>query len=445
MASGDGIRRNVAHITEEERGRLRDAFIALDTVKVYPDGVSFWDKQEDIHKAAHAGGQNVHAGPGFLPWHRELCNRLEALLREVDPSLSLHYWDWTTDPTVGPAGGGAPLFSSVFMGQAHGDAGPPLQNFESTEGAELADGHNFVWRDVSPGAPPIPPDASITTNGDTMAEADQFVQMNAALQGAHNTAHGYIGGTLAFQHYSFHDPFVFLLHSNADRLLAMWQTAAGKAWRLDPDRMYGSVGNAPAIVSNLEPWAGGEGLRPWAPPDNQQVAKNCKHLSVVIPPRYDTAPGSPGHEVSPWPLVRRGARQHPVRTLQYLLRARGQLVTVDGIFGPHTEAAVRAFQARNHLDVDGIVGPQTWSALVIQVQLGSGGDAVRGVQDEFQFRNLSGNSGTGIQVDGIFGPQTDAAVRSFQQALHADIPSVTVDGIVGPITWRALVSGMLAF
>src|SRR5664280_3546228 len=104
-----------------------------------------------------------------------------------------------------------------------------------------------------------------------MAEADQFVQMNAALQGAHNTAHGYIGGTLAFQHYSFHDPVVFLLHSNTDRLFAMWQTAAGKAWRLDSDRVYGSVGNALAIVSNLEPWAGGEGLRPWAPPDNQQV------------------------------------------------------------------------------------------------------------------------------------------------------------------------------
>src|SRR5674536_233573 len=139
--------------------------------------------------------------------------------------------------------------------------------------------------------------------------------------------------------------------SNTDRLFAMWQTAAGKAWRLDSDRVYGSVGNALAIVSNLEPWAGGEGLRPWAPPDDQQVAKNCKHPSVVIPPRYDTTPSSPGHEVSPWPLVRRGDQHHPVRTLQYLLRARGQLVTVDGIFGAHTEAAVRAFQQRNHLSL----------------------------------------------------------------------------------------------
>jgi peptidoglycan hydrolase-like protein with peptidoglycan-binding domain len=39
---------------------------------------------------------------------------------------------------------------------------------------------------------------------------------------------------------------------------------------------------------------------------------------------------------------------------------------------------------------------------------------------------------------------TNAAARGFQQALHRDIPSVTVDGIVGPVTWRALVSGRLS-
>ena len=148
--------------------------------------------------------------------------------------------------------------------------------------------------------------------------------------------------------------------------------------------------------------------------------------------------------VSPWPLVKKGDQQHPVQTLQHLLRARGHAVTVDGIFGPKTENAVRAFQQEKNLAVDGIVGPNTWSALILQVKQGSQGDAVRGVQEEFQFRNLSGDPSKGLQVDGIFGPKTDAAVRGFQQALHVDIPSVTVDGIVGPVTWRALVSGMLA-
>src|ERR671926_317275 len=115
-------------------------------------------------------------------------------------------------------------------------------------------------------------------------------------------------------------------------------------------------------------------------------------------------------QISPWPLVRQGDQQHPVKTLQYLLRARGHNLTVDGIFGSNTDAAVRAFQQQKCLAVDGIVGPDTWSALIVTVRQGSQGAAVRGVQE----------------------------------ALHQDIPSVTVDGIVGPVTWRALVSGMLS-
>jgi peptidoglycan hydrolase-like protein with peptidoglycan-binding domain len=149
--------------------------------------------------------------------------------------------------------------------------------------------------------------------------------------------------------------------------------------------------------------------------------------------------------ISPWPLARQGDQQHPIQTLQYLLRARGHALAVDGIFGPGTAAAVRAFQQQRGLAADGIVGPSTWPALVITVRQGSQGDAVRGVQEEFQFRNLSGDPSKGPQVDGVFGPKTDAAVRGFQQALHLDIPSVTVDGIVGPVTWQALVSGMLSF
>jgi len=149
--------------------------------------------------------------------------------------------------------------------------------------------------------------------------------------------------------------------------------------------------------------------------------------------------------ISPWPLVRRGDRDHPVLTLQHLLRARQHTVVADGIFGPRTDAAVRAFQGQKSLAVDGIVGPRTWSALVVQVKKGSRGEAVRGVQVEFQFRNLSGDPGTGLQVDGIFGPKTDSAVRGFQEALAQDYPEVAVDGIVGPVTWRALVSGMLSF
>ena len=146
--------------------------------------------------------------------------------------------------------------------------------------------------------------------------------------------------------------------------------------------------------------------------------------------------------LSPWPVVQNGSQGHPIRTLQFLLRAHGHNLTVDGMFGPATEAAVKAFQTSKGMTADGIMNSPTWSTLIIQVKKGSSGDAVRGVQEEFQFR--AGEPGKGLKVDGIFGPQTDSTVRGFQHALSLDVPSVVVDGSVGPLTWQALVSGMLS-
>jgi peptidoglycan hydrolase-like protein with peptidoglycan-binding domain len=144
--------------------------------------------------------------------------------------------------------------------------------------------------------------------------------------------------------------------------------------------------------------------------------------------------------IQPWPVTRPGDEGHPVVTLQELLRAHGHAIAADGVFGPRTEAAVRAVQTAAGLTADGVAGPLTWPKAVVTVRRGSTGDAVRGVQVEFQFRNLSGDPAQGLQVDGVFGPKTDAAVRGFQDALD-----IAVDGVVGAVTWRALVSGMLSF
>ena len=39
--------------------------------------------------------------------------------------------------------------------------------------------------------------------------------------------------------------------------------------------------------------------------------------------------------ISPWPVVKDGANRHPIKTLQYLLRARGHSFVVDGVLGPN--------------------------------------------------------------------------------------------------------------
>lgn len=327
MALGDGIRRNILSVTQQERDRFRDAIIALNN-KFFPGSradfpaghVSYWFKQDEIHQATH-----VHGTPAFLPWHRELCNRFEAMLREVDPGLSLHYWDWNQDPT--------PLFTANFMGNAQGDVGAPwlaaglynpnpnpadnyrdnsvhgLHNRSGSTNYELhsnpADPPKTLTRNAQAGAPPVGTSnfdgARWATDNDFMNAGD-FPTFDTLMQEhAHFHAHDWIGGNLSDPHMSFRDPFVFLLHSNVDRLWATWQTQPGNPGRLDPNQAYGSYSNDPTITAPLQPWAGEAGwqtfpdseighwpTRPWYSPENQQVTKTSKDPSVVIPACYDT-------------------------------------------------------------------------------------------------------------------------------------------------------------
>ncbi|MFD0331953.1 peptidoglycan-binding protein [Streptacidiphilus monticola] len=91
-------------------------------------------------------------------------------------------------------------------------------------------------------------------------------------------------------------------------------------------------------------------------------------------------------------------------------------------------AAAKAYQSSHGLSVDGQIGPQTWSSLIVQIQQGSTGDAVTAAQLELD------KYGYGLTVDGQFGPATDSAVRAFQSA-HG----LQVDGQIGPQTWQTLV------
>lgn len=67
----------------------------------------------------------------------------------------------------------------------------------------------------------------------------------------------------------------------------------------------------------------------------------------------------------PLPILSFGTSGISVKVLQRLLLSNGYGIRVDGIFGPLTEIAVKAFQNQQNLGVDGIVGQKTWYALTI--------------------------------------------------------------------------------
>ncbi len=130
-----------------------------------------------------------------------------------------------------------------------------------------------------------------------------------------------------------------------------------------------------------------------------------------------------------FPTQSSGNRGADVLAIQYLLQHNGQT-------GPSRRRLrrrdsrwrSRLSRASKGLGADGIVGPQTWAALVPTIRSGDNSAAVKALQVELNAkRRLS------LAVDGVFGTAVRDAVVAFQT--HAGIGS---DGIVGPITWRNL-------
>lgn len=172
---------------------------------------------------------------------------------------------------------------------------------------------------------------------------------------------------------------------------------------------------------------------PTNPPDTTQPQPDPGQQPATTGPAY---PGS---------YIMYGSRGGNVKTVQDKLNALGfNCGAVDGIFGPKTKAAVVSFQRANGLAADGIIGPLTWSKLFgnstsaspVSSSAGYPGLVMYGMHNanvsavQSKLATLGFNPGS---IDGIFGPKTLAALKNFQRA-----EGLVIDGIVGPITWKAL-------
>ena len=92
-----------------------------------------------------------------------------------------------------------------------------------------------------------------------------------------------------------------------------------------------------------------------------RIARPCK------PGGSDTAGGDDKDPTTVYEpinqILRRGMKNEQVKTLQYLLNEAGYKVTIDGDFGRTTQDALKKFQRKSRIGVDGRAGPKTIEAL----------------------------------------------------------------------------------
>lgn len=181
------IRRNFAHLSTAEQQAYIDAVLQVD-LSTFADGVSYWDKQDQIHEATHN-----HGGNSFLPWHRELVNRFEALLQQGNPDVAAHYWDWTQDPRQADdgQGGSVAILSTALLGMANGMLDGPLASLHNggtlagsrDDTGSFTDPPQQVDRACLPGAPGVASDAAILASADALPQAQQWAAFRSSLEG----------------------------------------------------------------------------------------------------------------------------------------------------------------------------------------------------------------------------------------------------------------------
>jgi tyrosinase len=164
-----------------------------------------------------------HHNPLFLPWHRAYLYTWEKALQDIDNSVSLPWWDWTSDQSHASglpaaytdATGGNPLLSGEV------DLPPRTLNQIRTQAVGVLDFTAAPPRTVrAPGPPDELPSAPTIA---AILEARTFEDFSTRLEDQHDQVHGWTGGAMGIIPLAAFDPIFLAHHTMIDRLWYLWE------------------------------------------------------------------------------------------------------------------------------------------------------------------------------------------------------------------------------
>lgn len=189
---------------------------------------------EDMARIHQQFVREAHGGSYFLPWHRLFVLLLENLLREVDPTVSVPYWNWAIDAED-------PAMSVIWQrtggstrdgnGQPTCIPNMPWQNLDTNHG-----GYHCVRRGfVSGGSGSMIQLDNWLTIQALMDSNVPFSNFATALEATHGRPHVGVGGDMGVLGTAPNDPMFFLHHCFVDYVYARWEYNGNG----DPERFDG--------------------------------------------------------------------------------------------------------------------------------------------------------------------------------------------------------------
>ncbi|KAL4233911.1 hypothetical protein ACF0H5_008583 [Mactra antiquata] len=227
--SQKAVRKEIRDMTSQELAQFQ---AAIQELRLVGPG-NPWEELRDIYMrhTMHSNG-----GPYFLPWHRIFLRKLEQMLQEIDCSITLPYYDFTTD--IGN-------FDNAVIWQPNYFGGDGVNG--------CVEDHPFgprgAWR------PCISRQFNQDVKLPTLIElslaiaSDDYIEMSRCLESYVSYIHTYIGGDMATRAASY-DPIFYSIHAYVDMLYWWWQKKGNNMFTYPPE-----FGNIPMVPFNIPPSA----------------------------------------------------------------------------------------------------------------------------------------------------------------------------------------------